>query len=412
MEFLHTATIYDDTFDLATTSSKDVHFAFVVGLPFRIRVKSPYHLRFENQGNEYDIWIRNKPIEWEQRGDRRPSMIQPSRNVEDYWSTVAVIPCNSKVTDAELGVIQRSLGNGEEVNLESRVKYRFPVMQALNAFIIGYHTATGELFGGRTLQSLTVSEFIDRKTWEITLIGMPLENWNEGNIDELFDFKTERNIRISYTLSGEMSDLAEDRLAGIGQAIDRLNSFYFYELAFEAKTKMASSDYRGALLMAVAALEGAHGAFVSHALGARLPTNRTREDKKLEDEFIKELGFSLCNKLTPYLFMEPVERPSPDLLRRAARAITFRNDIMHALRKPTGEYKIRTRTNLELSDAYSAALQLYELYRRAFEKATSPDGTSTNVDSSSSTPVTQSMESTTSSLDIDPSERTDIIEAD
>jgi hypothetical protein len=95
-------------------------------------------------------------------------------------------------------------------------------------------------------------------------------------------------------------------LAGIEQAIDRLNNFYFYELAFEAKAKMGGSDYVGALLMAVAALEGVHGAFVSHVLEARLPTDRTGDDKSLEDKFIKELGFALCNKLTPYLFRLPV----------------------------------------------------------------------------------------------------------
>jgi hypothetical protein len=46
----------------------------------------------------------------------------------------------------------------------------------------------------------------------------------------------------------------------------------------------------------------------------------------------------------------------------------FRNDIMHSLRNRRGTYRSRTRTNRELSDAYSAALRLYEVYRSAFER--------------------------------------------
>ena len=159
-----------------------------------------------------------------------------------------------------------------------------------------------------------------------------------------------------------------EKLGGIPQAIDRLNDFYFYELAFEAKAKMASADYIGALLLAVAALEGAHGAFVTSALESKLPSGRTGEDKNLEDNFIKELGFSLCNKLSPYLFMDVANRPTDEVIQKVATAVKYRNEIMHALRNSAGQYRIRTRNNAELTDAYSAALRLYDLYRGAMEE--------------------------------------------
>jgi hypothetical protein len=112
-------------------------------------------------------------------------------------------------------------------------------------------------------------------------------------------------------------------------------------LAFEAKTKMVSGDYLGALLMAVAALEGVHGAFVNHSLGKLLPVDRSGDDKDLEELFIKELGFSLCNKLTPYLFMDASERPDKELIKKASLAIKYRNEVMHALRNDSGKYRIR-----------------------------------------------------------------------
>lgn len=242
-------------------------------------------------------------------------------------------------------------------------------MQALNAFIIGYHCTTGELFGGQPLQLLTVHDYMNSVAWEIALVGIPLAHWTAETIGELFDLKAEKEFRVAVSLTGELIDLPTEKLAGIPQAIDRLNNFYFYELAFEAKSKMVAGDYIGALLLAVAALGGAHWAFVANILESRLPSGRTGEDKNLEDNFIKEIGFSLCNKLTPYLFMDTMDRPAENLIRKVATAVKYRNEIMHALRNSAGQYRIRMRTNSELTDAYSAGLQLYDIYRKAIEKA-------------------------------------------
>jgi hypothetical protein len=208
------------------------------------------------------------------------------------------------------------------------------------------------MWGGQPLQAMTVHQYMNNIAWEIALIGIPLSHWTGETINELFDLKADKEFRVTASLTGEMSVLPAEKLAGIGEAIDRLNSFYFYELA-------------------VAALEGVHGAFVTNVLEQTLPADRTGEDKNLEENFIKELGFSLCNKLTPHLFMDVTERPPQDLIQKAATAVKYRNEIMHALRTSSGSYRIRSRTNAELSDAFSGVLQLYDFYRKAFEKAIS-----------------------------------------
>ena len=66
--------------------------------------------------------------------------------------------------------------------------------------------------------------------------------------------------------------------------------------------------------------------------------------------------------------MDPAERPPQELIDGAATAVKYRNEIMHALRNSSGGYRIRTRTNAELSDAYSAALKLFDYYRKALER--------------------------------------------
>jgi hypothetical protein len=369
MGIVNTTTVYDNNFDFAKASTEDVYFAFIINVPFRFRVSSPFHSHFQSQGNEYDLWIINKPMEVTEPGMRLHSLVRQGGKVEDFWSTVAIVPNKGKITIDELAIVQNCHGNVDSVALESRTGQSFPAMQALNAFIIGYHIATGEMWGGHPLQAMTVDEYMNRLSWEVNIIGIPLSYWTSDTINNLFDLKGGRAGQVSATLSGEMFDLPADKLAGIGQAIERLNTFYFYELAFESKAKMVSSDYIGALLMAVAALEGVHGAYVSHVLEAKLPTGRTGDDKNLEENFVKELGFSLCNKLTPYLFMETTERPPQELIQKAATAVRYRNEVMHALRNSSGAYRIRTRTNAELSDAYSAVLQLFDCYRKAFETA-------------------------------------------
>jgi hypothetical protein len=367
MGIVNSTTLYDDGFDFASATADDVHFAFAVKMPFRFRVTTPYHCHFENRGAHFDIWIRNRPVPESEPGLALHGLLRDGGSIEDLWSRVVIIVNKSGASGAELDALKRRQSNVDMASFESRNKQLFPAMQALNTFIIGYHTATGELFGGQALQLMTMHDYMSSITWEIVLIGIPLAHWTVDTINELFDLKADREFRVGASLTGDLCDLASDKLAGIPLAINRLNNFYFYELAFEAKSKMVSGDYIGALLLAVAALEGAHGAFVTSELQSRLPPNRTGEDKNLEDNFIKELGFSLCNRMTPYLFMEE-DRPPDDLIQRAATAVKYRNEVMHALRNSSGHYRIRTRTNAELTDAYSAAMKLYALYRGAVEK--------------------------------------------
>jgi hypothetical protein len=363
------ATFHNNDFDFTKATEADVCFAFIVRLSFRLRVPNFYHCHFVSQHGEYDLWVKNRAMETTEPMMWLHALHRAGGKIDDLWSTVAVMPNRVRLTPEELESLRTCHGDMNKVALVERVnKNLWPAMQALNAFIIGYHTTTGELFGGTALQTLTVHEYMDALTTEVVLIGVPMSYWTEATIGELFEIKAEREVRLTASLTGDMFDLPAERLAPISQAIARINTFYFYELAFEAKAKMVNSDYIGALLMAVAALEGVHGAYVTHVLGDKLPAGRTGDDAKLEENYIRELGFSVCNKTTPCLLMDPAERPTQVLIDGAATAVKYRNEIMHALRSSSGGYRIRTRTNAEISDAYSAALQLFDHYRKALER--------------------------------------------
>jgi hypothetical protein len=241
----------------------------------------------------------------------------------------------------------------------------FHAMEALNHFIIGYATATKQLLGGAPLRVFRTIDFFDFLRWNVTILGPRSEIITDETARMIFDLRPDREVRAIGSITGDIDDLPSDMLAQIHKAIDLHQDFIFYEYAFEAKSKMVAGDYVGALLMAVAALEGVHGAYVHQALVSKLPSDA---DSSLPDDFLRELGMTLCNRLTPYIFMEADERPGAELIGLAERAIRFRNEIMHSLRNRRGTYRTRTRTNRELSEAYSAVLKLYECYRSAFER--------------------------------------------
>jgi hypothetical protein len=161
-----------------------------------------------------------------------------------------------------------------------------------------------------------------------------------------------------------MYDLPADQLAEIQRAIQLQQDFLFYEFAFDAKAKKTAGDGVGALLMAVAAYETVHGAYVHRMLMDKLPPG---SDPTIPGEYLREVGMTLSNKLTPYMFMAPEFRPDRVQVEQGERAISFRNEIMHGLRNKRGVYRRRMRTNQELSEAYKATLDLYDRYRAAFE---------------------------------------------
>ena len=202
MGLVNLTTLYDENFDFAKAIADDVHFAFILRTPFRFRVNSPYHCHFGNRGNHYDIWIKNEPIPASESGISFHSFIAEGRTVDDLWSRVVIIPSKSRLSDAEVDALRRCEGNVDNAPFESRKKSLFPAMQALNAFIIGYHGATGELFGGQALQLMTVHTYMSSITWEVALVGIPLAHWTNETISELFDLKAEKEFRVGASLTG------------------------------------------------------------------------------------------------------------------------------------------------------------------------------------------------------------------
>lgn len=354
----------DDNFDHRKATARDVRFGFLVHLPFRLRLGNLYHDSFLNQYGHFSLWLLNRI---DLAPDKPATMQLPTdKSISDLCTEALVVQEDQVVSEEALELLRQSPPEAEIKSYPAATgEMLFHVMDFLNNFIIGYATATKQLFGGFPLRIFRTHDFFDFLRWQLTILGPQSETIDTAAARKIFDLKPDRELRDVGTLTGELYNLPDDSVTQIRRAIELHQDFPFYEITFEAKTKMVAGDYVGALLMAIAALEGVHAAYVHEVLTEKLPKEA---EHSLVDDFLRQLGMKLCNQLTPYVFMEPHERPTGEIIAKTEKAINFRNEIAHSLRKRSGTYRARTRTNQELSDAYSAALTMFECYRSAFER--------------------------------------------
>lgn len=339
-------------------------------LPFRLRVGVWYRDTLAARGRHFSLWLLNRVAI---APDKPAGMQLPiGKPFSDLWTEALLVLEDPVVSDESLALLRQSQPDTVGQNYPSGMGETFYAMEALNHFVIGYATATKQLFGGAPLRIFRTTDFFDFLRWDVTILGPRDETLNDETARMIFDLKADREWRATGSITGDLDDLPDETLGQINRSIALHKDFIFYQFAFEAKAKMVAGDYAGALLMAVAALEGVHAAYVDEVLSSKLPADAS---PSLPDEFLRELGMTLCNRLTPYIFMEEDERPGADLIAQAERALRFRNEIMHSLRNRQGTYRSRTRTNREISDAYSATLKLYESYRSAFERRVALTGT-------------------------------------
>lgn len=355
----------EPTFDHSIATAEDIHFAISIHLPFRLRIRGRYRCSFGHHGYQFDLWTENQ-VDLPGEGEHfNPEKLIPEGNqISDLWTNVVLILLNPVIEQEELTALHNCNGNFSKFLLPGS---RFsPIMHlALNSFIMAYGDVSGGLLRGNDLRMLNAKEFFESVYSEVTLVGIPSESWNRDNITSLFEEHGWGGKGIAQI----PQDLPLESLSGISECIERQSNFLFYELAFEAETRWFAHDRVSSLLMAVAALEGVHGAFVTHTLQSRLPSNI--DTSKLSEDFIRGLGMSLCNELSPYLLMPDDVRPPAEVISKASLGLKYRNEIMHALRNKKG-YRIKTRTAREIEEGFLAVMELYYYYRTAFESIPIP----------------------------------------
>lgn len=352
-----TALFGSEGFSLQQLQPENVRFGLIVRLPFRIRVSSL--TRIDPIDNEAEVWFHNRVAI--PKGSHLPKILYDLRDNQDngyaaLWSQAVVLLTKPKLVD---GVID-AMREGSTGNLGIGGNY-FQAIQVLNEVIYGYADVTKSLFGGAPLRFLTDMDFFQGLYLEFAFLAPRDYAITAKDMQEVLDWRPDREVvALGGQLTGEMEDLDPGALSQLATSIGRFREHAFYELAFKARTAMLDREPIIALVLACAALEGAHAALLRTSLSPALGAY-SKGAEGLIDSLLREQGIYTLIQLTACVFMDAGHSLTPDKLERCLGALIIRNDIVHAKQKK-GMYKLRAHSFKDLSEAYSAVMDVYQIF--------------------------------------------------
>ena len=340
-------------------------------------VRLPFHLctgdvsQIDDPDNSHvQVWLKNSVS--------IPHDVEPHQALITYEIfEIARLSPRDLLTDALIVNSQPELRDGEfesiktgKVELTGPMSFSNPGFRLLNE-VIGAHQMVrlGPCFSGITSwpRMLTEREMIDRVLVEVVLLVSPDHRIDKNDILRLSENIDRSHFNLDNGGIGDLRDYSSEEMTSVELAIRKIRNHAFYELKTNAIGAMLRGDSIVAIVLACAALEGAHGAFMRRTLRDRFPGN-TSEFNKFLNGFLREQGFYSLVQLSVRILMEVNERPTEDELDRCLEGVTIRNAIMHAGIKGTGEYKIREYSQSEINDGYSGIMAVYRAFEAAIER--------------------------------------------
>jgi hypothetical protein len=306
----HSALLIVEGTNLEAIAKQNIKAGFLLDLPFRLRVGKLRRFSFDLDG-PIELCLQN-PVDIPAGTDHMQATQELFRSggFRSAFSQALIVLRRPRIEAEELKAIQEAVSQ-PEMHVGGLTRNAFQALKSLNAFLVAYHSATGQMTGGSHLHKLSDMDFFDNLRWELTILCPENHHFDDEELLQCFDLKPERGIRAGEQSTGQLDDLPEETFAQFDNAISHYADYLFYELAFEAKSRMFERDFVGALLLAVVALEGAHAAFLRYSLTQKLPTDKANE---LIENLLRDAGLYNLYQVTPFLLMDDQERPSVEQL--------------------------------------------------------------------------------------------------
>jgi hypothetical protein len=356
-DMYHTSLVSEKV-DLSSITKKNIRQAFIVNLPFRVRVSTELKLEIGGEESAVVIFRNEVDIPDKESWDQMHTKIMG--NWDSLWTKCLIILNTPTVKRDELKAIK----DGGEIKVSGNT---FSAFNSLNRAILSYTSATKELFGGNPIQLLTDTEYFGCLEWEVDLILEENTDIDLDIVDEIFNLTPEKRMIMGGQYWGTLEDLPKEKLDKVGSYIEKTNNCIFYEFAFRAKSKMVDRDFIGALLMSVVALEGVHAAYLRKHLSEKL-SDLGNKSQDLISNYLREQGFYVLIQMSPHLYLPLQNKPEKEIMSKCLKGITMRNSIMHALTNSKGEYKVEGYKNNDICDCYSAVLKVYDCFLQAYEE--------------------------------------------
>ena len=359
-------------FDRANLVEEQIRVAYISKLPYRLRVGT--FKRYPIKGNTEVIL--NNTLDFPKEATEE-QQIEYMQQQEKHHTNLLVLTPPTKVSNQEILELRRedemlasSLGMlvpgiySDRGNTSAMFMNTEPEIAAIFKHLMSvyYHTT-------RLKSTLNELRNYDHYHWHYQiLITCPSNHvFNREEIDKLFSLCSLSLLTASGGVIPDLHDFDDAVLDALGGLLSSKPNFMFYQFALEAHSRFLGGDRLIGLLMLMIAYEGANAAFVHTVLEKRM----ARTPKKVHnavDDYLRNVGLTQLNRMTPYLLMDPFERPSDIEIEGCHVAIETRNAIMHAKSSHLGDYKVNQFTDVKLWEDYQSVKIVYEKYVAAIER--------------------------------------------
>jgi hypothetical protein len=340
-----------------------IRTATIVRLPFHLCTGSIFQV-VDPENDCFQVWLRNK-LSIPHNADIQEQLnILHQSHHDEFFTDALIINNQPELRPGEFEAIRAD--NASAIGSPS---LRNPGFKLINEISTAHHMVRlGPYISGINAswpRLLTEHEIIERILVEIVLLADPNRTIDKNMVLILFADIDQLPFEIGGSSIGDFKDYSREQLESLRLAIRKVRNHAFYELKTNAISAMLVGDSIVAIVLACAALEGAHGAFVRLTLRDKFPGDK--DFNKFINGLLRDHGFYSLVQFSIRVLMKTEERPSDDELKRCLNGITIRNAIMHAGIKGTGKYKIREFSRNEINSGYSGIMKVYKCFEVAVE---------------------------------------------
>lgn len=285
----------------------------------------------------------------------------------DLWTNAVIVNRKPHIDEKSIDALRRNRPSEADLQLISTQSARLlnDVITAHSVIRPHQYVVLGGITSPRTL---TQRELIHRQIAHAFLVHSPNEVATPDHIMQLMHKTSEVFTTDTGGFSGDWRAFTDDEISTLRSTVGRVRRHAFYELHHSAKTAMLQGDAVVAVVLACAALEGAHATYLRLRVRDYFP-DKSSAFNDFMSKYLREQGFSAVIRFTFYVLMSDDQRPSDEDMELCYKGIAIRNKIMHAGIKATGRYEYRNYTEKQMNAGYRGIMQAFARFEESIRAA-------------------------------------------
>ena len=218
------------------------------------------------------------------------------------------------------------------------------LLKPLNTLVVSYWVLFGQEVEWNRVRRVLRKDISAGQTFNLHVFKRQHDSDDFQKIEDSIADATPASP-IPFTLGGNMHDISAENIAKLQHKLSYETQYAYYSMALQAEAHIQQTDYLNALLYSVIAFENAHAELLEYVAETKAGDEKAR---KWVQNLLRQAGISTMVRLTPYLFMDPENRPSDTTVEKVARAIEIRNQLVHAKRDKKRNLKFESHVSDDL----------------------------------------------------------------